>query len=115
MEKLGHAPTCTCSFWHTWRILSEAEDAPSNTARLVAPGRAVVNGDVTAVSLAEHRSFDMGGPKLADAWRWFPRRDQSALGDVETAAIALRKTEHHGDHVVPRRVGDFLSERTVVA
>jgi len=37
------------------------------------------------------------------------------LGDVETAAIALRKTEHHGDLAIPRRVSDFLSERTIVA
>ena len=74
-----------------------------------------MNGDVTAVSLAEHRSFDMGGPKLATFGDGFPVRTNQPLGDVETAAIALRKTEHHGDLVVPRRVGDFLGERTVVA
>jgi len=45
----------------------------------------------------------------------FPVGTNQPLGDVETAAIALRKTEHHGDLVVPRHVGDFLGERTVVA
>src|SRR4029077_2062343 len=57
----------------------------------------------------------MGGPKLATFGDGFPVGTNQPLGDVEAAAIALRKTEHHGDLVVPRRVGDFLGERTIVA
>src|ERR1700722_13491294 len=76
--------------------------------------RSIVNGKIAAIALAVDGTLGVGRAELAALGDGLAVRADQPLRDVETAAVALRQSDHGGEFCLAYRRAQFLGLRAVV-